>query len=725
MDDIIREFLVESSENLDRLDQDFVLLEKKPNDKEILSSVFRAIHTIKGTCGFIGFTHLEKITHAGENLLSKLRDGELQLNPEITNALLAMVDVVRGILSVIEETGTDGDDDYPNLIAKLDKLCIDQDCPADNDTTEVEQQEIEPPVKTHEKNQIEPETDVNEAKLSSVTDTTIRVDIALLDKMMNLVGELVLSRNQILQFINIQDYVTLNAATQHLNLITSELQENVMKTRMQPILNIWNKFPRIVRDLAHSLGKEVVITMEGKETELDKSIIESIKDPLTHIVRNAVDHGIELPDVRESQGKSREALIKLKAYHEGGIVNIEISDNGGGINLEKVKKKALEQGLYTAEQLAHMKENEVINLIFMPGFSTAEKITNISGRGVGMDVVKTNIEKIGGSIDIKSHLGQGTNLKIKIPLTLAIIPAIIVTCNDECYAIPQVNLVELILIEEENIKKDIEYIQNIPIYRLRGKLLPLIYLGEVLKNNKESDVLSKRKSIQIIVLEANDYQYGLIVDCINDKQEIVVKPLSNLLKGVTAFSGATIMGNGDVALILDAVGLSQLANITHETTQDILAENRIEEKTETQKKEPLLLIKSSDKGLIATPLRYVARLEEFGKDKIEYSGNQIVVQYRNKIMPLINSAGLLTVDTGNDSFKNKDSESFLVVVISYKNQNIGLIVENIIDIVEVNPDLTSNANRKGIIASAIIQDKVTGVLDIENLLKDPMYQNIF
>lgn len=728
MDDVVKEFLVESGENLDRLDQDFVLLEKSPNDKELLSSVFRAIHTIKGTCGFIGFNNLEKVTHAGENLLSKLRDGEMQLNPEITNALLAMVDTVRKILAVIEETGCDGTDTHPDLIAHLNKLSTgvseqsNHDSPTEKTSPEVEASTTNSSDQHEESN----EPSGKEVQLKdnkSVSDTTIRVEIDLLDKLMNLVGELVLSRNQIMQFTSKEDYLTLHTATQHLDLITSELQENVMKTRMQPISNIWNKFPRIVRDLAHSLGKEAVVIMEGKDTEIDKSIIESIKDPLTHIVRNSVDHGIELPEARKNAGKSKEAVIKLKAYHEGGIVNIEISDDGSGIDLEKVKKKALEKGLFTAEQLAHMKESEITNMIFMPGFSTAEKVTNISGRGVGMDVVKTNIEKIGGSIDVKSHLNQGTTIKIKIPLTLAIIPALIVTCNNECYAIPQVNLVELILVEEEAVKTQIEYIQNIPVYRLRGKLLPLIYLGEVLNSNNNDGVLSGAKSIHIIVLEVNDYQYGLVVDGINDKQEIVVKPLSHLLKGVTAFSGATIMGNGDVALILDAVGLAQLANITHESSHDIMMENNNSESNETQKKMSLLLIKSGAKRLMAIPLNYVSRLEEFAEEKIEYSGNAMVVQYRNKIMPLINVSRLLGDEPTTSDANEKKNRSYQVVVISYDECDIGLIVENIIDISETSFTPSEAIARTGVSESAVIHGKVTEILDIKSIMDNFLARN--
>ena len=534
---IIKEFLIESYENLDQLDRDLVVLEKDPTDRETLASVFRTIHTIKGTCGFLGFSKLESVAHTGENLLSTLRDGRLLLNPDITTALLSMVDGVREILGHIENEQTEGDGDYTALIetlASLQKAGTDP-AAAEKKTEGSTPAEVDPdPAGGHEEDsepkkigdilvedgQVTPdqvaaasnrqqggdprhlgEILVEEGALKphevvdalkaqgehkkQVADSSIRVDVELLDKLMNLVGELVLARNQILQFSATQQDTSFAGTSQRLNLITTELQEGVMKTRMQPIGNVWSKFPRVVRDLAQACGKKIRIEMEGKETDLDKTIIEAIKDPLTHIVRNSADHGIESPEVRIAAGKPAEGRLLLRAFHEGGQVNIEITDDGGGIDPEKIKAKAVQKSLITEEQAQRMGDREAVNLIFLPGFSTAEKVSNVSGRGVGMDVVKTNIEKIGGTVDIISRAGEGTTLKIKIPLTLAIIPALIVTCGGDPYAIPQVSLLELVRLESDQARKAIESIHGAPVYRLRGNLLPLVYLNRQLKIERE------------------------------------------------------------------------------------------------------------------------------------------------------------------------------------------------------------------------------------------------
>ena len=479
-DDIVREFLVESNENLDLLDRELIQLEKDPANRERLASVFRTIHTIKGTCGFLGFGKLEAVAHVGENLLSRLREGELVLNPEITTALLRLVDAVRQMLQSIEAIGNEGDRDDKNLIQTLTSLyegtnsqsaadgagaapqqpasgsaSLTTPPPPEDAPQAASTQESSgvPKIEARESRQEvgevpRPETSeassqAQAASHGGVSDSTIRVDVVLLDKLMNLVGELVLARNQILQFTNTTEDTGLTAPSQRLNLITTELQEGVMKTRMQPIGNLWSKFPRTVRDVATACGKQIRLEMEGKETELDKTIIEAIKDPLMHIVRNSADHGIEAPDKRVAAGKSAEGRLLLRAYHEGGQVNIEISDDGAGLNAEKLRRKAVEKGLITSEQSARLSEREATNLIFLPGFSTAEKVTNVSGRGVGMDVVKTNIEKIGGTVDVYSKTGSGTTVKMKIPLTLAIIPALIVTSAGDRYAIPQNQLARI------------------------------------------------------------------------------------------------------------------------------------------------------------------------------------------------------------------------------------------------------------------------------------------
>jgi len=755
LDGVVKEFLVESYENLDQLDRDLVALEKDPQNRERLSSVFRTIHTIKGTCGFFGFSRLESVTHVGENLLSRLRDGLLLLDPERTSALLALVDAVRVMLANIENTGSDGDGNYQELIDRLTRLQETQKKVAANAEAEpgvsASAWSSEPPQTLGEtliragkaepshvlqaiQQQIEGDplhvgeilvekgvvqtqdvreavTTLQETKGGAVADTNIRVDVGLLDKLMNLVGELVLARNQIIQFNSTQKDPAFLSTTQRLNLITTELQEGVMKTRMQPIGNIWNRFPRVVRDLAITCGKEVRLEMEGRETELDKTIIEAIKDPLTHIVRNSVDHGIEKPDERTAHGKPAAGTLLLRAFHEGGQVNIEIIDDGAGVNTERVKAKAIERGLISREQAARMSDREVMHLLFLPGFSTAEKVTNVSGRGVGMDVVKTNIEKIGGTVDIQSQPGKGTTLKIKIPLTLAIIPALIVTSGGDRFAIPQVSLLELVRLEGKQARTGIERIHGAPVYRLRGNLLPLIYLNHELQH-EHLDKSVDDDTINIVVLRADDRQFGLVVEGINDTEEIVVKPLGKLLKGIPVFAGATIMGDGKVALILDVLGIAQRAGAVSEVrdrTRADLAAKSTGKKSESQ---TFLLVGMGKDRRAAIPLSMVARLEEIPTGDIEKADSQEVVQYRGQILPLIRLSRLLDAEGSDDK-----ADPMQVVVYSEGGRSVGLVVDRILDIVETSLEIRRATRRDGIVASAVIQQRVTDLLDVHGIIR--------
>jgi two-component system chemotaxis sensor kinase CheA len=780
--DIVKDFLVESYENLDRLDRDLVGLEKNPHDRDALSGVFRTIHTIKGTCGFLGFNKLEKVAHVGENLLTRLRDGQLTLNPELTTALLGMVDAVRQMLGSIEISGAEGERDDTRLIATLTRL----QSPPEASAVPQAEHPAEPPPKhavapvpeatsktasslanigeilmqrvgvtpaeillavnrqkagdpRHmgeilvEQGAVRPVDVVDALRIqqsyraqATASDSTIRVDVGLLDKVMNLVGELVLARNQVLQFTNrIQDTIFL-AAAQRLNLITTELQEGVMKTRMQPIGNIWGQFPRTVRDVALSCGKEVEIEMEGKETELDKTIIEAIKDPLTHLVRNSVDHGIELPEARVQAGKPRTGRLTLRAFHEGGQVNIEITDDGAGLNQDRIRKKAIEQDLITAEQAARTSEREIFNLIFLPGFSTADKVTNVSGRGVGMDVVKTNVERIGGTVDVQSTLGRGTTVRVKIPLTLAIIPALVVTCGGDRYAIPQASLLELVRLEAEEVAKGIEMVQGAPVHRLRGRLLPLVYLSRVLEITAVPDSPSlDGNAVNIVVLQAEGRQFGLVVDEINDTEEIVVKPLGKQLKCVNAFAGATIMGDGKVALILDALGLAQKANVTREVQDRAVAEAATKIETEpssagktTANRQALLLFQTGKNGRMAIPLSLVARLEEFTRSKVERAGPREVVQYRGQIMPLIRISEAMGLPEGDSGEAAADADAPLhVVVYAERGQSVGLVVDRILDIVEECVVLDRRAERAGILGSAVVEQRVTELLDVEGVVR--------
>jgi two-component system chemotaxis sensor kinase CheA len=759
LDDIVKEFLVESYENLDQLDRDFVALETNPTATDQLGSIFRTIHTIKGTCGCLGLRKLESVAHVGENLLSRLRDGQLVMDTEIASGLLKLVDAIREILASIESAGNEGEKEYTEIrdyLIRLNErpsnsginthtvasLTLASHAPERAAVAAALEPAAPPaPVSAPVETATEAtaiasngETTAKDSK-ESVAGNAIRVDVVLLDKLMNLVGELVLARNQVLQHTAGQKDAGLLRTAQRLNLITSELQEGVMKTRMQPIGNLWNKFPRIVRDVANSCGKKVGIEMEGVETELDKTIIEAIKDPLTHVIRNSVDHGVETPAERIKAGKPEEGRLLMRAFHEGGQVNIEISDDGKGINPDRVKAKAVEKGLITAEHAARMSEREATNLVFLPGFSTAEKITNVSGRGVGMDVVKTNVERIGGTVDIKTKVGQGTVLRIRIPLTLAIIPALVVTTGGERFAIPQVNLLELVRLEGNDSR--IESIHGAPIYRLRGKLLPLVYLNRVMNIQADADTRSKQTSSNIVVLSAAEHQFGLVVDVVNDTEEIVVKPLGKQLKGINVFSGATIMGDGRVALILDVVGLAQKAHVVSQAGAHAVAQTtEVAHAVETNK-QTLLLFKLRNEQRMAVPLSLVSRLEEFDQTAMERAGKHHVVQYRGEIMPLINLADVVgerrgkcrtgharagdskisETTSGEDRAAQTDGK-IQVVVFEHLKRNIGVRVETILDVVDEEVRMQEAGTRPGVRGTAVVKEKVTEVIDLTAIIQN-------
>ena len=830
VDDIVKEFLVESNESLDQLDRDLMALEDAPDDKSRLSSVFRTIHTIKGTSGFLAYKNLEHLAHVGENLLVLLRDGALRLNAEIATALLAMGDAVRSILGRIESAGTEGDETYEDLIATLERLknrepaatlaaaavatpqqieidveqvvrelslevqaavaCSPADCklaaqsvrkprarakskpktkppasskPADSTNSELKTQ-IEHHLEATLKLEADSHSDTTFAdsaavaieaaahndhaathavspkktsatadsranadggsaaaeggdKSGSVTDSSVRIDVQLLDKLMNLVGELVLARNQIVQFSGIIQDAAMSAASQRLNLITTELQAGVMKTRMQPIRNAWAKLPRVVRDLSLSCGKKIQVVMEGEDTELDKTILEAIKDPLTHIVRNSVDHGIESSDVRVKNGKPAEGTLWLRASHEGGQVIIEIADDGGGIPLDRVREKAVEKGLVTAEQAAAMSDRESIQLILLPGFSTAARVTNVSGRGVGMDVVKTNVEKIGGTLDIQTTMGQGTTLRIKIPLTLAIIPALIVTTAGDRYAIPQVSLLELVRLGAEQVKKSIEYVHGAPVYRLRGKLLPLVDLSErlgVVPSDTDVRQSFEDRIINIVVLRANDRQYGLIVDKVNDTAEIVVKPLSRQLRGIGEYAGTTIMGDGSVALILDVMGLAIAAGLTGDVRDQPHANNGKDGSHSGEPTQTLLVVDLGDARRFALPTSMVARLEKVSGSTIEYTDGREVIQYRGEILPVVRLSNVFGAADSDASHP----EELQIIVYAEEDYSCGFAVNRIVDIVETELRLkTTRGEHDNLLGTTVIQERVTDVLNLRNLAR--------
>ncbi len=778
VDEIVREFLIESYENLDQLDQDLIALESNPGSRELLSSIFRTIHTIKGTSGFLAFHKLESVTHVGEGLLVELRDGKREMDQPTTDVLLLMVDTVRAILAQIDADGSETGVETDAVVARIQGMLdagpgakaaaaapaeepvAEEPAPAEASAQDTDDDEDDEPEAVAEPFEVPapvedpaPKPAVGARKVvprgaraatatateapvtgapvtpagnkqvgrtsesapqrGSTAETSIRVDVDLLDELMRQVGELVLVRNQIAQITGLDANPELTRSSQRLSLIATELQEGVMKTRMQPIDHVWNKMPRVVRDLAAALKKSVDLEMIGGETELDRSLLESVKDPLTHLVRNAVDHGIEDPAGRAAAGKPENGVLTLRAYHAGGQVIVEVRDDGKGINPETVAAKALERGLKTVEQLDAMSINEIQSLVFLPGFSTASAVTNVSGRGVGMDVVRSNIEAIGGQVEVESEVGAGTVWRLRIPLTLAIMPALTVASGTEIYAIPQVNLLELVALDTERTAEAIEHVGNSEVYRLRGDLLPLVRLTDVLRSPSKAD-----GSMVIAVLRADNQRFGLVVDRVMNNEEIVVKPLASQLKTVGTYAGATLMGDGRVALILDVQAIAR-RSLAGDSAEIAVARDRVEAVSAGADGQDLLIVAIDDARRAAVPLSAVTRLEQIDATRIEQLGNREVLQYRGEILPVVRLDSIL----GGSGISR---EGLLdVVVFSRGQRSVALVVGEILEIVNDRDAERRPADSYGLEQLVVLAGKVTELVDLPLVLQtgDPEYFN--
>jgi len=753
------------------------------------------VHTIKGTCGFLGLPRLESVAHASENVLGKVRDGELGVTPEGISLVLESLDRIKELLAQLEATEVEPDGDDSELIKRLNHLAdtgevpgapaapahvVDEDAepedtdelqkafdsavykgpgdplaakhqneasaepagdgagdeggdeePSDNDLLQAafdaaeykgpgdplaaaRKQEEEaaggaaPPAATALPATSEASTPaaapekkadaVAEKKDGGGVTQTIRVNVDLLENLMTMVSELVLTRNQLLQILRSQPDSEFGTPLQRLSHVTSELQEGVMKTRMQPIGNAWAKLPRIVRDLSVELGKKIDLQMIGAETELDRQVLEIIRDPLTHMVRNSGDHGIETPDIRAAAGKSETGTITLNAYHEGGHILIQIKDDGKGLALSKIKEKALNNGIASESELEQMTEHQIQQYIFNAGFSTAAQVTSVSGRGVGMDVVKSNIDKIGGTVELASVEGKGTTFTIKIPLTLAIVNALIVECASERFAIPQISVVELVRASKES-EHQIERIHGTPVLRLRDKLLPLVTLRTLL--GMSGDDTAYEREAYIVVSQVGTYNFGIIVDRIFDAEEIVVKPTATLLRNIPIFGGNTILGDGSVIMILDPNGIAQTTGEIavadqHGDTRDEHSEGATEDRV------ALLLFKASDNSPKAVPLGLVARLEEVDFGKVEYSNGRAMIQYRGALMPLVPI---------HDDVAFPTEGKRPTLVFTDRERSMGLVVDEILDIVEDRLSVELSDNSDGMIGSAIVDGRATEILD--------------
>ena len=703
MDDLIREFLIESHAGLDQMERCLTELEDRPADAELLANIFRSVHTIKGTTGFLGYARLESLSHAGENLLGLLRDGKLVANGEIISVLLDLQDGLRAILRSIETDDNEGQGSDEEIVERLVALAQIGAAPHTSSKSARILSEVEaisnrapqPGAEAHSQGPPQP----------NVTDSTLRVDIGLLNRMMNLVGELVLTRNQILQANSTNAEFT--PLARRLDMVTADLREAVMKARMQPVSHVFSKFPRLVRDLAQQLDKRVHLRMEGQETELDKSLLEAIKDPLTHSVRNAIDHGIEAPDLREASGKDAEGQLTLSSRQQGSHVIVEVTDDGGGIRVERIRDKAIERRLITPQKAAQLSDRELLQLIFLPGFSTAEKVTNVSGRGVGMDVVRTNVERIGGKVEIDSRPGAGTTLRLSIPLTLAIVPALIVRSRGQDFALPQTALVELVYLTPEEGKTQIEWLENAPLYRLRGRLLPLIFLSELLGLNRLFEQ-PQDGGHYIAVLNADGRRYGLVVDGLADPEEIVVKPLSAALKRIGLFSGATVMGNGEMALILDPGAIAGRVGIG--LSPDDLVQPAAGESTALSESEFLLVKTGEDQQ--ALPLNNVVRIERIPRTRIEWLEKMPVLRFGGTVLPLEDRSRLL------DRAEPSDAE-ITIVVCRDGERHVGVTVSHVLDVASGAP-LVDAGTRSLVPDVTLLKERVTGIVNLSRIPELPV-----
>jgi two-component system, chemotaxis family, sensor kinase CheA len=689
MDDLLTEFLTETSENLETVDTELVRLERDPNDKPVLDNIFRLVHTIKGTCGFLGLPRLEAVAHSAENMLGEFRDGRITVTPYRVTLILQALDCIKDILNTLEKTTREPEGNDNILIARLDAAAKNEE-----DTSVAVVAEAPAQMTTEQKTT----DDIADSDDSSQKGNhSIRVSVTLLEDLMNLVSELVLTRNQLTQMVRKAENAEMAGPVQRLSQCTTELQEGVMKTRMQPIGNAWAKMPRLVRDLSVDLNKKIDIDMKGADTELDRQVLELIKDPLTHMVRNSADHGIEIPSVRAAAGKPEIGRITLNAYHEGGQIVIEISDDGRGLNIERLREKAVQSGLVSVAEAELMSDAHVQKFIFHPGLSTAETVTSISGRGVGMDVVKSNIEKIGGTIEVSSVIGRGTRFAIKIPLTLAIVSSLIVAANEERFAIPQISVLELVRAADDSDYK-IERINDTPVLRLRNRLLPLVFLKDVLQLQHDRDAAE----VFVVVSQVGSFAFGIVVDQVFDTEEIVVKPVAPLIKHLPVYSGNTILGDGSVIMILDPNGIANMVTKIEHESEDVGRHTAANDSAVVEH-ENMLVFHAGDSVPKAVPLSLVARLEELPVESIEYSEGRPMVQYRGSLMPL------LLVDS-KCKLHSEGRQPVLVFVDG--GMTMGIAVDDIKDIVDVVLDVELSADRNGRVGTAVIAEKVTEVLDV-------------
>jgi two-component system chemotaxis sensor kinase CheA len=737
MDDLISDFLTEANESLEVIDIELVRFEAHPDDRPALDKIFRLVHTLKGTCGFLGLGRLEALAHAGETLLGRFRDGKLQVSGEAVTLILKSIDRIKTVIDGLGATGAEPVGEDGDLITALEAMAMGAPAhaPAASEPDPEPQPEgydpvlgrvlrpgevsaadldaafaaaegpadfapAPPPEAPAPVAEARPVDSVEEEAAPLAAAQSIRVGVDVLEDMMTLVSELVLTRNQLLQINRGRSDDSFSPPLQRLSTITGELQDSVMKTRMQPIGQAWKKLPRIIRDLANELDKKIDLVLEGEATELDRQVLEQIRDPLTHMVRNSADHGLEGPVDRRAAGKAETGTIHLSAYHEGGSIVIRLRDDGRGLDTARIREKAIEKGLLTRSDAEALTESQVHRLIFAPGFSTAAAVTNVSGRGVGMDVVRSNIEQIGGQIDLQSTFGSGCTVTIKIPLTLAIISALIVGASGERFAVPQGAVLELIKIGD-GAEHRTEVIEQVRMVRLREELVPLIDLGSE---------LGLSQTVQpnfVIIMKVGSHRFGVMVEEVIDTEEIVVKPLASVLRGISVFSGATLLGDGSVVLIIEPNGLSQRAGEMPQAARRAIEATATSDEDAKVERKTMLLVRVGSGALKAVELGQITRLEHVPVAQLQHLGSRAALEYRGKLMPV------LCVDE-DQRLKTEGVQPMLVVAgMLY---TMGLAVDRIVDVVETPVTIELSPTKTGIIGTALINGRATEVIDLDHFM---------
>jgi two-component system chemotaxis sensor kinase CheA len=725
---IIAEFVVESREHLAGIENQLLAIEAggAQADLDLVNTVFRAVHSIKGAAGFLGLNSIGHLAHALENVLNLIRNRQLTPSSAATDALLHAADKLRGMIEDVDHSNSI---DVTGQLEELQRITAGELPPGDAATSPAPPVEtaaavpaetppcpvnvdLQTPASPEPPELLVPEKDRESDRQTSrgpAADSSIRVNVGVLDRLMNLAGELVLARNQLLQVVNATEHRTLSNVGSRLNQVTSELQETIMQTRLQTIGTVFNRFPRIVRDLTSALHKECQLTIDGQEVEVDKSILQAISDPLTHLVRNAVDHGIESPEARLKARKPPVGKIELRAFHQAGKVNIVVSDDGKGIDAARLREKAVARGILHPDQAHAMSDREALQLVFRPGFSTADRVTEVSGRGVGMDVVKTNIERLGGTVSIDTQPGVGTTFHVKLPLTLAIIPSLIVRCAGRRYAIPQTSIRELVRVKASEAASRIERIKRAQVFRLRGTLLPLVELSTALGISADPAAANAARAINIIVVEAGHLRYGLVVDGLCDSEEIVVKPLGRHMKGCACLAAATILGDGNVALILDISGIAthcQLAMPEEEASAAAALGNASEEK------QSLLMFSNAPNEFFGIPMELVARIERVIVEQIDSVGGQQVLQYRGGTLPL------LSLEEHVHCRPRAEKSKLYVVVFAAARREVGVLVPELLDIRAVPTQVDTDTFREPGIIGSLVYDKMTvRLVDLHELTR--------